>query len=192
MNRQVGLKPKVTKLGIILCSSYWFVLRRDKYASVSKMMTILSLLLCDQSACSGEFLSPESSDCNMLGVIIEMKKHAKWLTSYFLHRNWMNKKRKGKNVCKHFWGVYLYRKTESKLCISQEQFIYENDPNPHQRNTHKETLLIAYPGLDQELDLEWRIRNRTKLTWSDRYIETSPVFWLIVCLFIFIQLIILT
>ncbi len=59
---------------------------RDKCSSVSKMMAILSLLLCDPSAYSGEILSPGSSDYNLVGVILEiMKKHAKWLTSYFLH-----------------------------------------------------------------------------------------------------------
>ena len=43
----------------------------DECYIVSKMMAIVSLLLC-----SRELLSPESSDCDLGGVILEKKKHA--------------------------------------------------------------------------------------------------------------------
>ena len=54
-----------------------WVNERDECSIVSKMMAILSLLLCDQSACSRELLTPGSSDCDLVGCILEMKKHAK-------------------------------------------------------------------------------------------------------------------
>ncbi len=47
------------------------------------MIAILSLLLCDPSAYSGEILSPGSSDYNLVGVILEiMKKHARCFKFY--------------------------------------------------------------------------------------------------------------
>ncbi len=57
---------------------------RGECSIVSKIMAILSLLLCDPFACWRELLSPETSDCDLDGVIVEKKKHAKWLISYIL------------------------------------------------------------------------------------------------------------
>ncbi len=59
---------------------------RDECSTVSKMMAILSVLLCDPSACLRELLSPESSDCDLGGVILEKKKHAKWINLYILQK----------------------------------------------------------------------------------------------------------
>ena len=86
----------------------WIVEWRDECSIVSKMMAILSLLFCDPSACSRELLSPESSDCDLGGVILEKQKHAKWLTSYILQIGieWMRNGR-AKKVSKLFWGVYF-------------------------------------------------------------------------------------
>ncbi len=68
---------------------------RDKCSSVSKMMAVLSLLLCDPSACSGELLSPRSSDCNLVGVIYRDEETCKVIDFIFLA--YMNyEKRKGK------------------------------------------------------------------------------------------------
>ena len=47
---------------------------QDECSILSK---ILSLLLCDPSACSMVFLSPEWSDCDSGGVILEKEKNAK-------------------------------------------------------------------------------------------------------------------
>ncbi len=135
MNRQMGLKPKVTKFAsilswyfllIILISVVWMGewINDWRDSSVSKMMAILSLLLCDPSACWGELLSPGSSDCNLVGVILEMKKHAKWLTSYFLHIGIEQMINGGvKKVSKLFWGVYVafswlksWQPTQIKYC----------------------------------------------------------------------------
>ncbi len=57
---------------------------RGECSIVSKIMAILSLLLCDPFACSRELCSSESSDCDLNGVISEKKKQAKWLISYIL------------------------------------------------------------------------------------------------------------
>ncbi len=69
---------------------------RGEWAIVSKMMAILSLLLCDPSAYSRELFSPESSDYDLDGVILEKKKHAKLLISYLANRNFV---RSGQETC---------------------------------------------------------------------------------------------
>ena len=65
------------------------------------MMVILSLLLCDPSACSRELLSSESSDCDLGGVILEKKKQVIDFI-YVANMNRINEKLKGKKSFQTF------------------------------------------------------------------------------------------
>ncbi len=87
----------------------WIDEWRNECSVVSKMMAILSLLLCGPSACSMQLLSRESSDWDLSGVILE--NHAKFniVCIHLANINWINEKRKVKKSFQTFFeGFIIY------------------------------------------------------------------------------------
>ncbi len=81
----------------------WNTEWRDECSFIFKTMAILSLSLCNPSACSRELLNPESSDCDLVGVILELRRNT---LSDWLHiscKKKLNEKWKGKKSFQTFF-----------------------------------------------------------------------------------------